>query len=84
MARRRAGAIEVKRVGYYFKERREKSARHFPALSVTKNGIVSQLDTAAKTDDGDNRKKVCRAILSSTVDPTKAPRGLQSFMVPCR
>jgi type I restriction enzyme S subunit len=30
-----------------------------PALSVTKNGILPQLETAAKTDDGDNRKRVC-------------------------
>jgi len=50
---------EVKRVGYVFNERREKvSDKDFPALSVTKNGIVPQLDTAAKSDDGDNRKKV--------------------------
>jgi type I restriction enzyme S subunit len=50
----------VKRIGAYFNERREKvSDADFPALSVTKNGIVPQLETAAKTDDGDNRKKVC-------------------------
>lgn len=50
---------ELKRTGYYFSERREKvSDKDFPALSVTKNGIVPQLDTAAKSDDGDNRKRV--------------------------
>lgn len=50
----------VKRIGYFFLERREKvSDKEFAALSVTKNGIVPQLDTAAKTDDGDNRKRVC-------------------------
>ncbi|HEY8084043.1 MAG TPA: restriction endonuclease subunit S [Methylophilaceae bacterium] len=50
---------EVKRLGYYFSERREKvSDKDFEPLSVTKNGVVPQLDTAAKTDDGDNRKKV--------------------------
>lgn len=49
----------VRRLGYFFEERREKvSDKDFPALSVTKLGIVPQLDTAAKTDDGDNRKKV--------------------------
>jgi type I restriction enzyme S subunit len=54
------GHWEVRRIGYYFTERREKvSDKDFPALSVTKNGIVPQLDTAAKSDDGDNRKKVC-------------------------
>jgi type I restriction enzyme S subunit len=51
---------ELRRLGFYFDERREKvSDKDFQALSVTKNGIVPQLDTAAKTDDGDNRKKVC-------------------------
>lgn len=55
------GHWDVKRIGYYFNERREKvSDKDFPALSVTKNGIVPQLDTAAKSDDGDNRKKVCK------------------------
>lgn len=51
---------EVARVGRFFLERREKvSDAEYPALSVTKNGIVPQLETAAKTDDGDNRKRVC-------------------------
>jgi len=49
----------IRRLGYFFEERREKvSDKDFPPLSVTKLGIVPQLDTAAKTDDGDNRKKV--------------------------
>lgn len=49
----------LRRLGYFFQERREKvSDKDFPALSVTKNGIVPQLETAAKTDDGDNRKGV--------------------------
>lgn len=47
------------RLGYFFEERREKvSDKEFPPLSVTKHGVVPQLATAAKTDDGDNRKKV--------------------------
>jgi type I restriction enzyme, S subunit len=50
----------VRRLGFYFEERREKvSDKDFPPLSVTKFGVVPQLETAAKTDDGDNRKKVC-------------------------
>ncbi|MDY0055168.1 MAG: restriction endonuclease subunit S [Methyloversatilis sp.] len=49
----------VCRLGYFFEERREKvSDKDFLPLSVTKHGIVPQLETAAKTDDGDNRKKV--------------------------
>ena len=34
------------------------SDKDFPPLSVTKKGIVPQLDTVAKTNDGDNRKLV--------------------------
>lgn len=51
---------EVRRLGFYFEERRQKvSDKDYPPLSVTKNGVVPQLETAAKTDDGDNRKLVC-------------------------
>uniref|UniRef100_UPI0025BC94CA restriction endonuclease subunit S n=1 Tax=Bernardetia sp. TaxID=1937974 RepID=UPI0025BC94CA len=50
---------EVMRLGNKFKERRTKvSDKDFPPLSVTKNGIVPQLATAAKSKDGDNRKLV--------------------------
>ena len=50
---------ERARVGRYFEERREKvSDKDYAPLSVTKAGIVPQLDTAAKTDDKDNRKLV--------------------------
>lgn len=47
------------RLGQLFAERREKvSDKDFQPLSVTMNGIVPQLESAAKTDDGDNRKLV--------------------------
>jgi type I restriction enzyme S subunit len=50
----------LKRLGFFFNERREKvNDRDFPPLSVTKHGVVPQLETAAKSDDSDNRKKVC-------------------------
>jgi type I restriction enzyme, S subunit len=50
---------ELRRLGSYFRERREKvSDTDYPALSVTMQGIVPQLETAAKTNDGDNRKLV--------------------------
>lgn len=65
------GHWEVKRLGYYFTERREKvSDKDFEPLSVTKNGILPQLETAAKTDDGDNRKKVCQGdfVINSRSD----------------
>lgn len=49
----------IKRVGSLFEERREKvNDVDFPPLSVTMQGIVPQLDNAAKTDAGDNRKLV--------------------------
>lgn len=62
---------DLKRIGYYFAERREKvSDSDFPALSVTKNGIVPQLETAAKSDDSDNRKKVLKGdfVINSRSD----------------
>tara|TARA_Y100001968_G_C19447732_1_gene766386 strand:+ start:3312 stop:4592 length:1281 start_codon:yes stop_codon:yes gene_type:complete len=50
---------ELTRLGTRFIERRTKvSDIDYPALSVTKNGILPQLENAAKTKDGDNRKLV--------------------------
>lgn len=50
----------VQKIGELFIQRNEKvSDKVFVPISVTKNGILPQLATAAKTDDGDNRKKVC-------------------------
>lgn len=52
---------EARKVRTCFKERREKvSDKEFEALSVSKMGITPQLDSAVKTDNGDNRKKVCK------------------------
>jgi len=50
---------KLQRLATVFEEKKEKvSDKDFPALSVTKNGVVPQLDSAAKSDDGDNRKGV--------------------------
>ena len=50
---------ELTRLGTRFFERRAKvSDTDFPPLSVTKQGILPQLENAAKTKDGDNRKLV--------------------------
>ena len=50
---------ELRRLGTFFEERREKvSDKDYRPLSVTMQGIVPQLETAAKTDAGDNRKLV--------------------------
>lgn len=50
---------KVKRLGNFYNPRNEKvSDKDFAPLSVTMKGIVPQLETAAKTNDGDNRKLV--------------------------
>ena len=42
-----------------FSERTTKvSDKDYPALSVGKMGVVPQLETAVKTDNGDNRKLI--------------------------
>lgn len=72
---------QVKRLGQYFDDRREKvSDKEFQPLSVTKKGIVPQLETAAKTDDGDNRKKVCAGdyVINSRSD-RKGSSGLSAL-----
>ena len=53
-------AWETTRIGSLYILRTEKvSDKDYPPLSVTKRGIVPQLESAAKTNDGDNRKLVC-------------------------
>ena len=50
---------DLTRLGTRFEERKTKvSDKDFPPLSVTKNGTIPQLDSAAKSNDGDNRKLV--------------------------
>lgn len=59
MLRERPDGWQLYRLGQLFEERKEKvSDKDFPPLSVTMKGILPQLDTAAKSDDGDNRKLV--------------------------
>lgn len=53
------GHWSLTRVGQVFRQRSTKvSDRDFPALSVTKMGVLPQLEHVAKTDDNDNRKLV--------------------------
>lgn len=50
---------EVTKISTVYQERNVKvSDKDFAPLSVTKNGIVPQLETAAKTDNNDNRKLI--------------------------
>lgn len=50
---------EINKIGSVYDKRSVKvSDKDYPPLSVTKQGIVPQLETAAKTDNGDNRKLI--------------------------
>ena len=72
---------EMVRLGSKFIERKEKvSDKNFKPLSVTKTGVVPQLDNAAKTDDGDNRKLVRKDdfVINSRSD-RKGSSGLLKF-----
>lgn len=52
-------AWDLDKIVSLYSERSTKvSDRDYPALSVTKQGIVPQLESAAKTDNGDNRKLI--------------------------
>ncbi len=49
----------LSRIGSLYSVRNEKvSDKDYPPLSVTMKGVVPQLESAAKSDDGDNRKLV--------------------------
>lgn len=53
------GEWKIKKLGNFYTQRNEKvSDKDFAPLSVTMQGILPQLETAAKTNDGDNRKLV--------------------------
>ncbi|MFH4368873.1 restriction endonuclease subunit S [Vibrio alginolyticus] len=69
---------DVVRLGGLFSERRTKvSDLDFPALSVTKKGILPQLDSAAKTKDGDNRKLVkCGDFVINSRSDRKGSSGV--------
>lgn len=69
---------QMLRIGQLFSQRNEKvSDKDFEPLSVTKKGIVPQLENAAKTDNGDNRKKVLKGdyVINSRSD-RKGSSGL--------
>jgi len=72
---------KLERIGNVFSERKEKvSDKEFSPLSVTMRGIVPQLETVAMTNDGDNRKKVCRGdfVINSRSD-RRGSSGLSSM-----
>lgn len=62
---------EMKKINDLFSERSEKcSDKDFMPLSVTKFGVTKQLDTAVKSKDSDNRKKVLKGdfVINSRSD----------------
>lgn len=72
---------KCKKIGSLFSERKIKvSDKEYAALSVTKNGIVPQLESAVKTDAGDNRKLVCSGdfVINSRSD-RKGACGISSL-----
>lgn len=72
---------QMLRIGQLFSQRNEKvSDKDFEPLSVTKKGIVPQLEDAAKTDNGDNRKKVLKGdyVINSRSD-RKGSSGLSKL-----
>lgn len=72
---------EVMKISHLFKERREKvSDKDYEPLSVTKFGIFPQLDSVAKTNAGDNRKRVCKGdfVINSRSD-RKGSSGISIY-----
>lgn len=71
----------VSRIDKEFKVRNEKvSDKEYPPLSVTKQGILPQLENVAKSDNSDNRKKVCIGdfVINSRAD-RKGSCGVSSY-----
>ena len=62
---------KCEKLGMNFIERRTKvSDKEYQPLSVTKKGVVPQLETAVKSNDGDNRKLVIKGdfVINSRSD----------------
>ena len=71
----------VNRVGNVFTQRNETvSDKDYPALSVTKRGVVPQLENVAKTSHNDNRKLVLKGdfVINSRSD-RKGSSGTSEF-----
>ena len=73
---------KVTRLCNVFRERTEiVSDKEFMPLSVTMQGILPQLENIAKTDNGDNRKKVCVGdfVINSRSD-RKGSGGISQYV----
>lgn len=72
---------EVTKINHLYSQRNQKvSDKDFEPLSVTKKGILPQLENAAKTDNGDNRKlvKIDDFVINSRSD-RRGSCGISSF-----
>lgn len=72
---------EIQPLSMFFEERKEKvSDKDYEPLSVTKNGVVKQLENVAKSDAHDDRKKVCKNdfVINSRSD-RKQSCGLSNY-----
>lgn len=72
---------KVSRIDKEFKVRNEKvSDKEYPPLSVTKRGVLPQLENVAKSDNSDNRKKVCVGdfVINSRAD-RKGSCGVSTY-----
>ncbi len=71
----------TEKINQLFEERKETvNDRDFPPLSVTKHGIVPQLDTVAKTNAGDSRKRIAKGdfVINSRSD-RKGSAGVSQY-----
>ncbi|QLI05721.1 type I restriction/modification system, specificity subunit [Candidatus Campylobacter infans] len=72
---------EVTKINHLYSQRNQKvSDKDFEPLSVTKKGILPQLENAAKTDNGDNRKlvKIGDFVINSRLD-RRGSCGISKF-----
>lgn len=71
---------EIQRIGTAFEERSEKvNDTDYPPLSVSMSGIVPQMDSVAKTDNNDNRKRV--AIGDYVINSRSDRRGASGISI---
>ncbi len=76
---------ELSKIGALFSERNVRvNDSDFPPLSVTKQGIVPQLETAAKSDHNDDRKQILKGdfVINSRSD-RRGSCGISEFDGSC-
>lgn len=71
---------EVQRIGTAFEERSEKvNDTDYPPLSVSMGGIVPQMESVAKTDNNENRKRV--AVGDYVINSRSDRRGASGISI---